>query len=46
MSMGDRGPRHKILLVDDRRENLLALHKVLEGEDAELIDAGSGGLAP
>ena len=45
MNAGNRELRQKILLVDDRRENLLALRKVLEGEDAELIDAGSGDAA-
>jgi signal transduction histidine kinase len=34
--------RPKILVVDDRKENLLATAKVLKGLDAELITAGSG----
>jgi two-component system sensor histidine kinase/response regulator len=34
--------RPKILVVDDRKENLLATAKVLKGLDAELLTAGSG----
>jgi two-component system sensor histidine kinase/response regulator len=37
-----RGGRPRVLLVDDRPENLLALTSVLEGLDAELIQARSG----
>src|SRR5262249_34584830 len=35
-------PREKILLVDDRPENLLALESVLQGLGHELRRAGSG----
>jgi signal transduction histidine kinase len=35
-------PRPKILLVDDRKENLLALNAILNGEGYELIEATSG----
>jgi CheY-like chemotaxis protein len=35
-------PRPKVLLVDDRPDNLLALEAVLESLDLELIMAGSG----
>lgn len=35
-------PKAKILLVDDRTENLLALQSVLEPLDAELVSATSG----
>jgi signal transduction histidine kinase len=34
--------RPKILVVDDRKANLLATAKVLKGLDAELLTAGSG----
>jgi signal transduction histidine kinase len=37
-----RSGRPRVLLVDDRPENLLALTSVLEGLDAELIQARSG----
>ena len=35
----------KVLLVDDRPDNLLALQAVLEPLDVELVSAGSGGEA-
>jgi DNA-binding NarL/FixJ family response regulator len=35
-------PVPKILSVDDRKENLIALRKVLQDVDAEIIDATSG----
>lgn len=35
-------PRPKILIVDDRRENLLATEKVLRHLDAEIFTANSG----
>ncbi len=38
----DEGIRAKILLVDDRPENLIALHAILEPLGAELILAQSG----
>jgi signal transduction histidine kinase/FixJ family two-component response regulator len=34
--------RQKILIVDDRRENLVALRQVLREVDAEVIEAASG----
>ncbi|MBU2552512.1 MAG: PAS domain S-box protein, partial [Proteobacteria bacterium] len=37
--------RQKILIVDDRRENLFALRKTLAGVDAEIIEATSGNQA-
>ena len=37
-----RAGRPRVLLVDDRPENLLALTSVLEGLDAELVQAHSG----
>jgi signal transduction histidine kinase len=36
------GEAPKILIVDDRRENLIATRKVLKGLDAELLTASSG----
>ncbi|MCW2608213.1 MAG: histidine kinase [Frankiales bacterium] len=41
MSEHDRAPS-KILLVDDRPENLLALEAILQGLGHELLRAGSG----
>jgi DNA-binding NarL/FixJ family response regulator len=38
-------PVPKILIVDDRKENLIALRKVLQDVDAEIIDATSGNAA-
>jgi CheY-like chemotaxis protein len=38
-------PVPKILIVDDRKENLIALRKVLQDVDAELVDATSGNAA-
>lgn len=35
-------PRPKVLIVDDRRENLLATQKVLQVIEADLVLAGSG----
>jgi CheY-like chemotaxis protein len=35
-------PVPKVLIVDDRKENLVALRKVLQDVDAEIIDAISG----
>ncbi len=35
----------KILIVDDRKENLVALRQVLKGVDAEVIEAQSGNAA-
>jgi signal transduction histidine kinase len=35
-------PVQKILIVDDRKENLVALHQVLRGIEAEIIEAASG----
>jgi signal transduction histidine kinase len=37
--------RQKILIVDDRRENLLALEKTLADVDADVVKAGSGNQA-
>ena len=34
--------KQKILIVDDRKENLLALRKALRGIDAEFIEASNG----
>ncbi len=44
MSRPDQGPRGvpRVLLVDDRADNLLALQAVLEPLDLELVEAGSG----
>jgi CheY-like chemotaxis protein len=38
-------PVPKILIVDDRKENLIALRKVLQDVNAEIIDATSGNAA-
>ncbi len=35
-------PRQKILIVDDRKENLVALRQVLRGVEAEIIETMSG----
>jgi signal transduction histidine kinase len=35
-------PVPKVLIVDDRKENLIALRKVLQDVDAEIVDAISG----
>jgi signal transduction histidine kinase len=35
-------PVQKILIVDDRKENLVALRQVLHGIEAEIIEAASG----
>ena len=37
--------KQKILIVDDRKENLVALRKVLRNVDAEIIEATSGNQA-
>ncbi|MFH1723064.1 MAG: ATP-binding protein [Elusimicrobiota bacterium] len=37
--------RQKLLIVDDKAENLLALEKVLQGTGAELVKAASGDAA-
>jgi DNA-binding response OmpR family regulator len=34
-----------ILIVDDREENLLALERILDGVDADIVRAGSGNAA-
>lgn len=38
----DTGPRQKILIVDDKPENLVALRRVLAAVDAEVLEAGNG----
>lgn len=40
-----RGPQPKILIVDDRKENLVALRQVLQEVDADVIDATTGNQA-
>jgi PAS domain S-box-containing protein len=37
--------KQKILIVDDKRENLVALRQVLSGVDAEIVEATSGNQA-
>ncbi|MBA4370170.1 MAG: hypothetical protein C0418_01140 [Coriobacteriaceae bacterium] len=37
--------RQKILIVDDKKENLVALRQVLSGVDAEIIEAATGNQA-
>jgi PAS domain S-box-containing protein len=34
--------KQKILIVDDRKENLVALRRILRGVDAEIVEATSG----
>jgi signal transduction histidine kinase len=40
--MGDGSPKAKILLVDDKRQNLYALGAILEGDAYEILTASSG----
>ncbi|MBT7165084.1 MAG: response regulator, partial [Victivallales bacterium] len=35
-------PKQKILIVDDKHENLVALRHVLEAVDAEVVEASCG----
>ena len=37
--------KQKILIVDDRKENLVALRQVLSGVDAEIVEAATGNQA-
>lgn len=41
----NNGDKINILLVDDRRENLIALQGILEREDLNIVTAGSGNVA-
>jgi CheY-like chemotaxis protein len=45
MSGSDDDERPKILIVDDQRANLLALRRLLESHDAEVVEADSGNAA-
>jgi PAS domain S-box-containing protein len=38
-------PRQKILIVDDKKENLLALRQILEGVDVDIVEATGGNQA-
>jgi signal transduction histidine kinase len=38
----EMNPLQKILIVDDRKENLVALRQVLQGVEAEIVEASSG----
>jgi PAS domain S-box-containing protein len=38
-------PRQKILIVDDKKQNLLALRRILEGLDVDVVEATGGNQA-